>query len=92
MDTVSIQVDILPSSVPSDDVVSCQKFVAECCLEIDIDLKELFYPFMLSNRSKCNLNYPQINKIVSRNSSDLALNFLIYFTKLISAIYKETEI
>lgn len=54
MDTVSIQVDILPSSVPSDDVVSCQKFVVECCLEIDIDLKELFYPFMLSNRSKCN--------------------------------------
>ena len=44
VDTVSIQVDILPNSIPSDDVVSCRKFMIEYCLEIDSNLKELFAP------------------------------------------------
>lgn len=36
MDTVSIQVDILPNIVPSDDVVSCWKFMMENCLNVVI--------------------------------------------------------
>lgn len=36
VDTVSLQVDILSNSVPSDDVVSCWNLMMENCLKVAI--------------------------------------------------------
>lgn len=43
MDTVSLQVDILSNSVPSDDVVSCWKLMMENCLRVAIIFKKKFH-------------------------------------------------
>lgn len=57
VDTVSIQVDILPNSIPSDDVVSCWKFMTKYCLEIDVSqFERAFCPSALLEANTI-LNY-----------------------------------